>query len=662
MRSFTLIALAFLCGALNIYSEISHLKGGNTGSDIEPNDIVEMPLREKSNSRGSFMEGFNVGVNSISCPPSEANLSSSPNDVICDSDMEIYDFDNFEHQNVDPAVNTQYCYTNGKPSTHGAYNGSYGIYLNIQNGVAPSILYDREYQVCSGGIYSFSMWMSTRYGGVQCDMTISVLDENDNVLTSSITGPIPYATSGWTFWTSDLFVADGDIIKFQVMNNVPGSAGGNDFAFDDLTLEMCDSYGDSAIVTDALGNIASDICENDLPYDLELTVTPDNSVFTDHFYQWQESVDASAWTDIPGVTGQTVTVEVSTSGYYRAMIAENQNNLIDGSCVSYSNPYYVSIVPNPNPPVSGGDQSVDCNQGGIDLSVTVPSGISVNWYDAPSDGNLLLADSSTYYTDVDGVFYAAAVSNLGCESERIPVTVITDYPEAPISGGDILVCETADGVVLSADVPEGVIVNWYDSEVSGNLLLANSSTFYPTESGVYYAEAEIEASGCTSATLTAVELIVYLLDVEFEIVSEGNSTIVVNIYENPENYEFSLDGEVYQASNVFENMTAGVYTIYVREIGSDCYVVKEFMHVTDIPNVITPNNDGFNDYFDLTGWDVHKLEIYSRYGVLVYSKSNYLDEWHGQSDGGDNLPVGTYFYVMQYGDNQSRVDWIYVTK
>jgi hypothetical protein len=37
--------------------------------------------------------------------------------------------------------------------------------------------------------------------------------------------------------------------------------------------------------------------------------------------------------------------------------------------------------------------------------------------------------------------------------------------------------------------------------------------------------------------------------------------------------------------------------------------------------------------------DVRKLQIFDRYGIKVYGQMNYTDQWKGQSDNGDELPV-----------------------
>ena len=53
---------------------------------------------------------------------------------------------------------------------------------------------------------------------------------------------------------------------------------------------------------------------------------------------------------------------------------------------------------------------------------------------------------------------------------------------------------------------------------------------------------------------------------------------------------------------------------------------------------ISPNGDLKNDNFDLTGMNVTKLSIFNRYGQEVYSRNNYVNEWHGQTNSGDELP------------------------
>jgi gliding motility-associated-like protein len=86
----------------------------------------------------------------------------------------------------------------------------------------------------------------------------------------------------------------------------------------------------------------------------------------------------------------------------------------------------------------------------------------------------------------------------------------------------------------------------------------------------------------------------------------------------------------------------------------------------DIQKGISPKGigagDGLNDNFDLSGFNVSKLEIFNRHGLTVYDKSNYEDEWFGQSNSGQELPDGTYYYVISFSDSETKTGWIYINR
>ena len=82
----------------------------------------------------------------------------------------------------------------------------------------------------------------------------------------------------------------------------------------------------------------------------------------------------------------------------------------------------------------------------------------------------------------------------------------------------------------------------------------------------------------------------------------------------------------------------------------------------DIPRGISPNGDTKNDSFDLTNFSVNKLEIFNRYGIKVYTKSGYKNEWDGTSDKGQELPDGTYYYVVEFESGKSKTGWVYLNR
>lgn len=67
-----------------------------------------------------------------------------------------------------------------------------------------------------------------------------------------------------------------------------------------------------------------------------------------------------------------------------------------------------------------------------------------------------------------------------------------------------------------------------------------------------------------------------------------------------------------------------------------------------VPNVITPNGDGLNDFWTLKEFNEKvKVKIFSRWGELVFEDNDYKNTWAGVGKNGQDLPSGPYFYIVQ---------------
>lgn len=74
-----------------------------------------------------------------------------------------------------------------------------------------------------------------------------------------------------------------------------------------------------------------------------------------------------------------------------------------------------------------------------------------------------------------------------------------------------------------------------------------------------------------------------------------------------------------------------------------------------IPNVFTPNGDGKNDAFEITGlslYTINEITIVNRWGSPVYEKKGYQNDWTA-----NGLSDGTYFYVLKIKENVTATAW-----
>ncbi|MFV8340001.1 gliding motility-associated C-terminal domain-containing protein [Flavobacterium sp. LB3P21] len=107
------------------------------------------------------------------------------------------------------------------------------------------------------------------------------------------------------------------------------------------------------------------------------------------------------------------------------------------------------------------------------------------------------------------------------------------------------------------------------------------------------------------------------------------------------------------------------YTLTVTSTNTGCETSSNVLIESAYCNIqkgISPDGNGSNDFFDLRLMDVKKLEIFNRYGIKVYSHSDYTDQWKGQSNKGEDLPSATYYYVIEFNNGEPKTGWIYLIR
>lgn len=114
------------------------------------------------------------------------------------------------------------------------------------------------------------------------------------------------------------------------------------------------------------------------------------------------------------------------------------------------------------------------------------------------------------------------------------------------------------------------------------------------------------------------------------------------------------------------NKPKGTYSVVITNVDgcSTSQSVEVLSTLCTIPNGISPNGDGLNDTFDLSGFTgISEIKIFNRYGMVVYEQENYIDQWHGQQKNSDKLlPDGTYYYLINFEDSEPKTGWVYLVR
>ncbi|MGB5376365.1 T9SS type B sorting domain-containing protein [Muriicola sp.] len=134
----------------------------------------------------------------------------------------------------------------------------------------------------------------------------------------------------------------------------------------------------------------------------------------------------------------------------------------------------------------------------------------------------------------------------------------------------------------------------------------------------------------------------------------ANNTIEISV--NGEGtYEFSLDGLNYQDSPYFSNVLPGFVQVYVRDT-KGCGITNKEIAVMGYPKFFTPNGDGINDYWQLTGFN-EKFQsnafvgIYDRYGTFVTQIPTQDKGWNGQVNT-KIMPADDYWFRVELEDGR----------
>ncbi|MGZ5192925.1 MAG: T9SS type B sorting domain-containing protein, partial [Kaistella sp.] len=140
-----------------------------------------------------------------------------------------------------------------------------------------------------------------------------------------------------------------------------------------------------------------------------------------------------------------------------------------------------------------------------------------------------------------------------------------------------------------------------------------------------------------------------------------NNTATV-IMSNPGDFIFSLDNNIWQSANIFNNLPNGNHTVFVKT-PAGCVIGQMNFTIFNVSNSFTPNADGINDTWKIDGIENYPnsdIKVYDRNGNMILSKlTNGSFEWDGKYNSRP-LPTGNYWYVIKVSDGRIMNGWLLI--
>ena len=406
-----------------------------------------------------------------------------------------------------------------------------------------------------------------------------------------------------------------------------------------------------------------------------------------------------AWTISPinvSGTGSTATIELAAGSYDLTVTSEG--------CSSAS----FNVTVNTQPTGAAAPVVVNITQPTCALATASVEFSGLVAGTVLNPGNIQITASGSYTVTglASGVYNFNATTTEGCASASVSVTINAQpsAPAAPTAAVTQPTCQVATASVVFSGLPTG---SW---TINPGAITGSSATFsIGSLAAGDYTYTVTNADGCESAAVT------------FTVTAAGGNIQNVPVYA-----ECNNDNAPQVRINLVDRLPGGVSTggtwnstdprlvlvndstvdpylvpvgdynveytvvdgsctqkvVFAVKIDDECPVEPAAACPIRIHNAFSPNGDGINDVFEIenlqdrTCFPTNSIEIYNRWGVLVYETKQYdntTNVFRGISEGratlskSAELPVGTYFYILKYYNtatkkNEAPQGYIYLTK
>lgn len=385
-----------------------------------------------------------------------------------------------------------------------------------------------------------------------------------------------------------------------------------------------------------------------------VTITPSISPSSPNYtYTWSG----------PNIVGSAnnSSVQVNGAGTYTMAITDTVTGCSSGS-------FTVAVAGNNTPPsvavAANSTVGIGCSATTSTAQLTASSSSSVTYlWNTTATTSVIVVNTAGVYT------VTVTDPSTGCNNSAT-ISVINNATAPGFSAvavGNLPCGSTTSTLQLAAASSNS---NSMSYTWSGGSVVSGSNTANPIVSGpgIYTVVATDNITGCTSTNTVAVFSPTVIANFTVD-VNSGQAPLIVtfsNTSLGASTYSWTFgDGSTSTSTNPANTFTTpGTYTVTLVSSNGLCsdtrtLEIKVTGGLGTIPEIFTPNGDGKNDPFYIPGLDAYpncKLQIFNRWGNMVYEAAPYKNDWDGtpnkSSMGKGKLPVGTYFYILDLGDDK----------
>jgi gliding motility-associated-like protein len=234
-----------------------------------------------------------------------------------------------------------------------------------------------------------------------------------------------------------------------------------------------------------------------------------------------------------------------------------------------------------------------------------------------------------------------------------------EIKEAPFSNSDeiINICDQDLPLRIDAGVSQEVRAEYTYEWMNGG----NTHELEVDDYGEYYVTITDNSTLCSSVRSIRVNPIPAPQVERIELNEEYSSTTATVVLSNEGNFEYALNDEngQYQEEPVFYNLDGGTHSVFIRDL-NNCTSVERSFFIFGFPRFFTPNNDGYNDVWEVKGlnpleFTYTEIKIYNRFGKLLASipADSYWDGIYN----GNLLPADDYWFKVGVTDQNKQTTY-----